>query len=97
MRRLADLLQYFLDLIDVLTVRGWPGTPLVSVDGTEVPVLIRPGIPYRNAVLFEILDIGAPLEEPKELVDDGAKVELFGRKGREPFLKVKAHLMAETA
>jgi hypothetical protein len=46
-------------------------------------------------MLLELLDVGAAAQEPEELVDDRAQVELLGGEDREALGQVEAHLVAE--
>jgi hypothetical protein len=46
-------------------------------------------------MLVEIADVRIPGQEPEELVDDRAQVELLGGQQREPLGEVEAHLVAE--
>lgn len=68
------------NLVDCLSVVGHlPGTPLLSVDGSEIAIFICPLIPDRDFVVFEILNVRVAFEKPEQLVNDGAQVEFLGR------------------
>ncbi len=83
------------DLVDGRAVLGLPGAPLLSVDGAELAVFVGPFVPDADAVFLEVGDVGVAFEEPEELVDDGAEVELFGGEAGEAVTKVEAGLAAE--
>ena len=52
-------LYEFAYLVYAAAVRGGPAAPLVAVDGTQVPVLVGPFIPYGNSVFLEVAYVGA--------------------------------------
>ena len=89
---LFQILDDARDLVDGATLGGAPPAPLRSVDGAEIAVRIGPLVPDRDAVLLEVADVGVPLEEPEQLVDDGAEVELLGGEQRKALPQVKALL-----
>src|SRR6478672_1396766 len=90
-----DLLKQPSDLVDRAAVGLGPGAPLPAVDRAELALLIRPFIPYRDAVFLEIGDVGVPFEEPQKLVDDRLQMQLLRRNKREALRKVEAHLVPE--
>ena len=90
-----DLLDNVGDLVDMPAVGGGPGAPLVAVYGAEVAVFVGPFVPDGDVVFFQVADVGVAFEKPKELVDDGAQVELFGGEQGEALGEVEAHLVAE--
>ncbi len=94
---LADLLEHEPDLIHGLPVGAWPGTPLVSVNRTQFAVFISPFVPDTHAVVFQVADVGVTLQEPEQLVNDGAQVHFFGGDQGKSLAEVKAHLVAENA
>ena len=69
--------------------------PLMPIDGAEIAVLIGPFIPDAHAILFEIADIGIAGEEPQQLVDNRAQMQLLGCHQREPVFERIARLKAE--
>ena len=83
------------DLIDLTPLGGAPLAPLGAVDRAEVAVCTGPLVPDGDAILLEIADVGVAFEEPEQLVDDGAEVELFGGEQRKAAREVEAHLRAE--
>ena len=83
------------DLVDMPAVGGGPGAPLVAVYGAEVAVFVGPFVPDGDVVFFQVADVGVAFEKPKELVDDGAQVELFGGEQGEALGEVEAHLVPE--
>ena len=90
-----DLLDNVGDLVDMPAIGGGPGAPLVAVYGAEVAVFVGPFVPDGDVVFFQVADVGVAFEKPKELVDDGAQVELFGGEQGEALGEVEAHLVAE--
>ncbi len=90
-----DLLDNVGDLVDMPAVGGGPGAPLVAVYGAEVAVFVGPFVPDGDVVFFQVADVGVAFEKPKELVDDGAQVELFGGEQGEALGEVETHLVAE--
>lgn len=93
--RRAEHLHQVCDLIDAASIRSAPGTPLFSVDGSELPFGVRPLVPNRNLVVPEVLDVRLSPQEPKELNDDGADVQLLRREQRKAGAEIEAHLMTE--
>ena len=92
-----DLLHQLGDLIGVGAVGIGPTAPLVAVDGTEVAVFIGPFVPDADPILLEVGNVGVALQEPQELVDDAAQVQLFGGQNGKPFGEIEPHLMTEQA
>jgi hypothetical protein len=90
-----DLVQHPRDLIDRAAVRAGPGAPLLTVDRAEVATLVGPFVPDADAVLAQIGDIGVPLQEPEQFVNDGFQVQPLGSDERKSFREVEAHLVAE--
>ena len=90
-----DLLDNVGDLVDMPAVGGGPGAPLVAVYGAEVAVFVGPFVPDGDVVFFQVADVGVAFEKPKELVDDGTQVELFGGEQGKALGEVEAHLVAE--
>lgn len=92
-----DALDDLFELINDFAVRPFPTTPLFAVNGTEVPVLIRPRVPNLDAILLQIGDIRIARDEPEKFMDDRFAVQLLGRDHGKTVREVKAHLMAEHA
>ena len=92
-----DLIDRDFDLVDHAAVHRFPRTPLLAVHRAEFAVLIGPLIPDGDAVVFQVFDVGAALQEPQQLMDDGFQVALLGGDQRETFGEVEAHLVAEHA
>ena len=92
---LPDRLDDARDLVDRAAVPGRPGAPLRAVDRPEVALGVRPLVPDGHAVLVERADVGVAGEEPEQLVDDRAEVQLLGGQQREALGEVEAHLVAE--
>lgn len=93
----SNLIDHLRDLVDFAAVGGLPGAPLSAVYGTQVSLLIRPGIPDVNIVFPEVLDIGVPSQEPKEFVDHAFEKNFTGSDQREPIGEIKSQLSAEDA
>src|SRR6185437_1235258 len=74
-----------------------PAAPLLAVHRAEVAVLIGPLVPDAHLVILEVTDVGIALQEPQQLVDDRAQVQLLGGDQREAVVEVEAHLPAEHA
>jgi hypothetical protein len=85
----------FCDLIDGLPVRRGPRAPLLAVDRPQVAVLVGPLVPDLAAVVLQVLHIGVAAQEPQQLDDDRAQVQLLGGQDREALGQVKADLPAE--
>lgn len=96
-RIVLDHVHDLAQLVDRAAVRSRPGAPLVAIDRTKIAVLVGPFVPDGDTVVLEILDVGVAGDEPKEFVDDGFEVNLFGGQKRETFGEVEAHLVAEDA
>ena len=92
-----DGLDHLLDLVDMTTVWCRPRTPLVSVNRSQVALGVSPFIPDGDAVVVEPLDIGRPAQEPQQLAEDAAGMQLLGGKQRESFTQVETHLVTEHA
>ena len=90
-----DLLDDLLDLVDASAFRRFPIGPLGAVDAAEVAILVGPFIPNGNAVVVQILDVGIAFEEPEQLVDDRAQVQLLGGEAGETDSQVEAGLGSE--
>ena len=93
----ADAVHDPRDLVDAAAVRAGPAPPLRAVDGPQLPLLVGPLVPDRHPVGVKVSDVRRALQEPQELVDDGAHVDRLRGRHREPFPEVEAHLVAEDA
>ena len=67
----------------------------MSIDWTQVSVLIRPLVPNSHTIILEILDVGVSCDEPQKFVDYGFEMDLLGGQQRKAFAKVKTHLVTE--
>ena len=85
------------DLIDAAPVRRRPRAPLIAVDGPEIAVAVRPFVPDADPVVLQVLDVGVPLQEPQELVNDGFEVQLLGGEHGKTSAKIEVRLIAEHA
>src|SRR3546814_15964779 len=72
-----------------------PVVPLLALDGDECARLVCPFVPDAGLVLLEVHDVGVALQEPEQLDDDLAQVQLLGGEEREASLQVESHLVAE--
>ena len=96
--RIGVLLQpgdQVLDLVDVPAVWRGPAPPLVTIDGSEIPILVRPFVPDGHLVVVQVADIRIAFQKPQKLMDDAPQVELLRRQARKAFRKVVAILPAE--
>ena len=96
-RVVLDSVDELYDLVGMASAGVGPGPPLVAVNGTEVAVLVGPLIPDADPILLEVGDVGVALQEPQELVDDAAQVQLLGRQDGKTLRQVETHLVAEQA
>ena len=85
------------NLVNVFAVVSRPRSPLVTVDMSQVSILVGPFIPYPHSVLLQVLYVGVAIEEPQEFVYDWFQVQLLCGQAWETVLKVEAHLMSEDA
>jgi hypothetical protein len=46
----------------------------MTVNGTEVAVLIRPFVPDGDFVVLKIFDVGVALQEPQQLIASGRDI-----------------------
>ena len=92
-----DLVDDPADLVDLAAVGGRPASPLFAVDRAEFAVFVGPLVPDPDLVLFQIGDVGLALEEPQQLMDDRAQVQLLGGDQRETRVQIEAQLPAEHA
>src|SRR5271165_3862863 len=91
----ADFLDEPADLIVGLSVRAFPGAPLLAVDGPEIAVGVGPFIPDRNAVRLEIGDVGVASQKPDELPHDRLDMKPLGGDERKALRKIEADLPPE--
>ena len=92
---MLDVIHRLLDLVDDRPVSGRPGAPLRAVNRPQIAILVGPLIPDADTIFLQIGGIGIAIEEPEQLVNDGAQVALLGSHQRETFRQIEAHLMAE--
>ncbi len=83
------------DLVDVTPVRRRPGAPLVTVHRPEIAVCIGPLVPDGDLVVVQVTQVGVALQEPQQLMNDGAQVAFLGGHQRKAVGEVKAHLVAK--
>ena len=69
----------------------------MAVDRAELARFIGPLVPDGDAVVVEVFHVGVAGEEPQQLVDDRAQMELLGGHKRKTVVQVEAHLAAEHA
>src|SRR3954447_14439173 len=82
-------------LVDAASVRSRPGSPLRSIDRAEIAIGVGPFVPDRNAVVFEIFDVGLAGEKPQQLVHDRLQRQLLRCQHRKSGGQIEAHLVAE--
>ena len=51
-------------LVDDASFAVGPGTPLVSIDRTEITIVVCPLVPYADTMVLQISDISVAFEEP---------------------------------
>jgi len=80
--------------------------PLVSVNRTEVAFLASeacallggaPFVPNRDAAFPQPRVVCVPADEPKQFLNDGARVDFFRRNERKAFRQIETHLRAENS
>lgn len=86
-----------LNLVNVATIGRGPAAPLHAVHRTEVTIFTGPFVPNADIALFQPVVVARTVEEPKQLLNDGAQVDLFGGDQRKTFVQIKPHLMAKHA
>ena len=96
-RDCAQLLDDLRDLVDAAPVRRRPCAPLLAVDRPELAVLVRPLIPDGHAVLAQPGDVGLAAQEPQQLVDHRAHVDLLGGDEREALRRDRSASAGRTA
>jgi hypothetical protein len=84
-------------LVNVSAIWGGPAAPLHAVNGAKVAVFAGPFIPNRYVAFFEPVVVARPRQEPQQLLNDGAQVNLLGGDQRKPIVQIEAHLMAKHA
>src|SRR5690606_27176449 len=92
-----DLLDHPADLVDLAAVAAGPAAPLPAVDRPQLALFVGPFVPDADLVFLQVGDVGLALQEPQQLVDDRAQVQLLGGDQREALAQVEAHLPAEHA
>ena len=80
-----DLLDYLRNLIHGFTVCPFPGTPLLTIDRSEIAFLVCPLIPNADPIFLQVLDVGIALQKPQEFVEYGGGVTFLGGHEGEPF------------
>ena len=66
-----------LDLVDVAPIRGGPRAPLHAVDRAQIAILIGPLVPDAHVIILQEFHIGIAAQEPQQLADDPAEVDLL--------------------
>ena len=90
-----NLLDELTDLIDLPSIGGRPGTPLITVNRAQIAFVVGPFIPDADAMFVEVSDVGTSGKKPQKFVDDGAKMHFLGGEQGKSFLEVKPHLVPE--
>jgi hypothetical protein len=93
----SQRVEHVRELVDPPPVRPRPRAPLRAVHGTQIPVLVRPLVPDRHAVLAQVPHVRVAGQEPEQLVHHGAEVDLLGRDEREARGEIEAELAPEHA
>ena len=76
-RFFLNIPNYLFDLVNGISFWRSPSYTLCTIDRTKVSILICPLIPDSDSVLLEVCDVGVPLDEPEQFMDDGAEVALL--------------------
>jgi hypothetical protein len=92
----SDPADHLVELVDRAPVGSLPLVPLLAVDRPRVRRYCSPIRPISSLRSLSGSEC-SPFRNQKESVDDAFQVALFRRDKREPFLEVKAHLVAEYA
>src|SRR4029450_8486127 len=77
------------------TVRRGPRAPLLAVDRAELALVVRPLIPDGHTLLSQPGHVRLATQEPQQLADYRARVNLLGGDERKAPRQVEAHLLAE--
>src|SRR5690606_16054127 len=72
-----------------------PASPLAAIDWPEIAVFVGPLVPDLHPPLLQPAHIGVPAQEPEQLINDGADMELFGGEQRKAVGEIEPHLIAE--
>ncbi|CAB1370726.1 protein of unknown function [Denitratisoma oestradiolicum] len=88
-------LNQLADLVDLASLAIGPVAPLMAIHRPQVAVGVGPFVPDGDPVVFQVADVGVSLEEPEQLVDDGAGMQLLGGQQRKSCRQVETHLPAE--
>ena len=86
----ADRGDHLAQLVDRPPIGGRPGSPLRTVDRTEISLLVSPFIPDGHAVCTQRGDIGLSPQEPEQLVEDRFEMDPLGRHQGKPSCQVEA-------
>ncbi len=84
-------------LVDVASVWGGPGPPLVAVDRAQVAVGIRPLVPDGDAVGVQPGQVGVAAQEPQQLAEHRPGVHPLSGEQREALAQVEAQLVTKHA
>ncbi len=84
-------------LVDVASVWGGPGPPLVAVDRAQVAVGVRPLVPDGDAVGVQPGQVGVAAQEPQQLAEHRPGVHPLSGEQREALAQVEAQLVTKHA
>ena len=90
-----DFFQHLADLVNHSAVRGFPATPLLTINRAQLALRGRPAIPDGYPVFFQVTDIGVTGQEPQQLVNNRAQVQFLGGEHGETLAQVVTHLIAK--
>ena len=85
------------DLVDVAAVGRRPRAPLDAVDRTKVAVGAAHSSQIVTSAVLQPARVAVAAQEPEQLEDDRAQVDLLRRDERKALAQVEAHLVAEHA
>jgi hypothetical protein len=83
------------NLVDVATIRSLPTSPLVTINGPQISVLVGPFIPDGDPIFVKIANIRITRQKPQKFMDNRLHMEFFRGQNRKALRKVKPHLMTE--
>ena len=72
-----------------------PRSPLMSIDRTQLAVLVSPFVPNTHTVFLQILHVRIALKEPQQFIYNRFQMQFLGGQERKTVLHLKAHLMSE--
>lgn len=90
-----DLRDNLVDLIDAHAIGASPISPLCAVYPPQISFFVGPLVPNRDTVIVQVFDVGFAPQKPKQLVNDGFEMQLFGGEQGERLPQIEARLRPE--